>query len=176
MWVFSFYPQVQFFWIWLVDLAFFCLPHLWIFMWVVLEFEKDCIFMIRRQMGHFQWCLWWKLGRWIWWCWWMRAEGSLEASRYVLCALAVVELKGFAWPLPVAMPSIATFQTDPLASVHSHPRPVIALDAIFNNPSLPYYDYNNWNWGLSLNNYYVASVNEKWGIWEYLFLNCLFSN
>jgi len=27
--------------------------------------------MIRRQMGHSQWCPWWRLGRWRWWWWWM---------------------------------------------------------------------------------------------------------
>jgi len=52
----------------------------------------------------------------------------------VPCAPAV-EQKGFACPLLVAMPSIATFLIDLLASVHSHPRPVIALDAIF-SPSI----------------------------------------
>lgn len=95
-------------------------------------------FMIRRQMGHFQWCPWWRLGRWRWWWWWMRAEGNLEASRYVPCAPAVVEQKGCACPLLVAMPSIATFLIDLLAFAHSHQRPVIALDAIF-SPLSPYY-------------------------------------
>lgn len=142
-----------------------------------------------RQMGHFQWCPWWRLGRWRWWWWWMRAEGNLEASRYVPCAPAVVEQKGFACPLLVAMPSIATFLIDPLASAHSHPRPVIALDAIFS--PLPYYSLiiviiGKKNWGLSLVNY-VASVNGKWRlknicswlviiiIWELLFSGFFFS-
>lgn len=61
----------------------------------------------------------------------MRAEENLEASRYVPCALAVVEQKGCACPLHVAMPSIATFLIDPLDFAHSLPRHVIALDAIF---------------------------------------------
>lgn len=95
------------------------------------NWKRLFFFMIRRQMGHFQWCPWWRLGRWRWWWWWMRAEGNLEASRYVPCAPAVVEQKGCACPLLVAMPSIATFLIDLLAFAHSHQRPVIALDAIF---------------------------------------------
>ncbi|KAG4911113.1 hypothetical protein JHK82_057119 [Glycine max] len=62
----------------------------------------------------------------------MRAEESWEASRYVHYAPAVVEQKGSACPLPVAMPSIATFPIDLLAFVPSPLKPVIALNAIFN--------------------------------------------
>jgi hypothetical protein len=49
----------------------------------------------------------------------------------VHCALAVVEPKASACHLLVAMPSIATFPIDLSASVVSLPRPVIALNAIF---------------------------------------------
>jgi len=62
----------------------------------------------------------------------MRAEGNWEASRYVHYATAVVEPKGSACPLHVAMPSIATFPIDLLAFVPSPLKPVIALNAIFN--------------------------------------------
>lgn len=60
----------------------------------------------------------------------MKAEESWGVSRYVLFVHAVVELKVLAYLLLVAMLSIATFQTDPLVSVLSLPKPVIALDAI----------------------------------------------
>lgn len=60
----------------------------------------------------------------------MRAGEGWVASRYVHFALAVEVLRGFAYLLLVAMPSIATFQTGPMVSVLSLPRPVIVLDAI----------------------------------------------
>lgn len=60
----------------------------------------------------------------------MRRGGDWGASRYVHCALAVVEQEGCACPLRVAMPSTATSPTALLASALSLPRPAIALDAI----------------------------------------------
>ncbi|KAE9612011.1 hypothetical protein Lalb_Chr06g0168471 [Lupinus albus] len=60
-----------------------------------------------------------------------RVEGSWEASRYVHYALAVVVLKGCACPLLVAMPSIAPFPTNLLASVPSPLRLVIAFNVRF---------------------------------------------
>lgn len=60
----------------------------------------------------------------------MRAGGSWVASRFVHFALAAVVPRGTASHLLVAIPSIATFQTDPLASVLSLPKHVIVLAAI----------------------------------------------
>lgn len=62
----------------------------------------------------------------------MTQEGSLEASRFVHCALAVavvLEVDTVSQHL-VVMPLAATSQTGPLVSVHFFPKPVIALDAI----------------------------------------------
>jgi hypothetical protein len=70
----------------------------------------------------------------------MIAEGNLEFSGYVLYVHAVVEQKGFAYLLLVAMQSIATFPISLLASVHLHLSTVIALVAIFNF-SLSLLDY-----------------------------------
>lgn len=56
-------------------------------------------------------------------------EDWVGASRSVPCALAVVGPKATACPPLVAMPSIATSQTGPLASVLLPPRPAIALAA-----------------------------------------------
>ncbi|KAK9138951.1 hypothetical protein Sjap_009545 [Stephania japonica] len=58
----------------------------------------------------------------------MRAGEGLVVSGFVLFALAVVP-KALAFPPHVAMPSIATSQTDPLVSALLHPRPAIALAA-----------------------------------------------
>lgn len=62
----------------------------------------------------------------------MTLEGSLGASRFVHCALAVAVVPEVDTVSPhlVAMPSAATSQTGPLVSAHFFPRPVIALDAI----------------------------------------------
>lgn len=82
------------------------------------------ILIISRQMVVQLPCRWW------WW-WWMRAGESWEASRYVQYAPAVVGPKGSACPLHVAMPSIATFPIDLLASAPSPLKHAIALIAIF---------------------------------------------
>lgn len=63
----------------------------------------------------------------------MRVGGNLAAFRFVHFALAVVGPKATAYPLLVAMPSIATSQTGPLVSVLSLPKPVIVLDATSNS-------------------------------------------
>lgn len=55
--------------------------------------------------------------------------GWVGASRSVRCALAVVGPKATACLPLVAMPSTATSQTGPLASVLLPPRPAIALVA-----------------------------------------------
>lgn len=83
-----------------------------------------CLFSYPMQMVVQLPCRWW------WW-WWMRAGESWEASRYVQYAPAVVGPKGSACPLHVAMPSIATFPIDLLASAPSPLKHAIALIAIF---------------------------------------------
>lgn len=119
--------------LWFEDtLVFFCqIGH--IFLWVFCGL--NVCFLIWRQMG--LWCLWLRQGRWKRWWWsWTRRGGSWGASRYVHYALAVVEPKGCACHLLVAMPSIATFPIGLLASVLSLQRPVIALDAISSSLSV----------------------------------------
>ncbi|KNA25668.1 hypothetical protein SOVF_004470 [Spinacia oleracea] len=63
----------------------------------------------------------------------MKQEENLEVSRFVHLALVVV-LKVIAYLHLVAMLSIATFQIDPLDSVLSPLKFVIALDATFETP------------------------------------------
>lgn len=60
----------------------------------------------------------------------MRLEGDWGASKYVLLALVVVELRACVCLLLVAMPSIATSPIGHLVFAHSLPNPVIALVAI----------------------------------------------
>lgn len=67
------------------------------------------------------------------WWWWMRAGENWEVSRYAHYAPAVVEPKGSACPLHVAMPSIVTFPIDLLASALSPLKHAIAFNAIFSS-------------------------------------------
>ena len=60
----------------------------------------------------------------------MRHVGGWGDSRFVLFALAVGGQGGFAWLLLAVTPSTAIYPTGLLASVLSHPRPVIALDVV----------------------------------------------
>lgn len=66
----------------------------------------------------------------------MIVGGGLGASRFVPCALVVVELKITVYPLLVAMQSTATYPIGLLASVHLLQRPAIALDAIYKSKFL----------------------------------------
>ncbi|KAE8677333.1 putative N-terminal nucleophile aminohydrolases (Ntn hydrolases) superfamily protein [Hibiscus syriacus] len=59
-------------------------------------------------------------------------ESRRKLGSFQICAVCTCcgGAKGVCLPSLVATQSIATFQTDPLASVLSLPKPVIALDAI----------------------------------------------
>lgn len=69
----------------------------------------------------------------------MRLAGDWAAFEFVLSALAAAVRKAYAYLLLVAMLLTATYLIGLLDSVLLLPKPVIALDAISESKSLPYF-------------------------------------